>query len=196
MKRLRRERDQKKAAAEATEHQVTAEKQAILEKQATTASGNLPPHREAWFNDQNLKQAKSSSLNGTSEDEVAPSAGADASRQHNGTNGTPPSKNTGYQNSEPTTPLPSRPSPPPPNDQTTNGAPSEPQTNGKSRKGKEKEFLEVEPNKVTRRLTALEERTLRREILPRAQGRAEEENATTDVLPPRWGMLCAWDDEW
>jgi hypothetical protein len=144
MKRLRRERDQEKVAAE---------------NQATAASGNSLLHREAWFNDQNLKQAKSAFVNGASE-EVAPPAGADASRQHNGTNGTPPSGNTRYENGGPSTPIPSRPPPPPPNDQTTNGAPSEPQTNGKSRKGREKEFLEVEPNKVTRRLTALEERTL------------------------------------
>jgi hypothetical protein len=145
MKRLRRERDQKKAAAE---------------KQATTASGNSPPHREAWFNDQNLKQPKSAFVNGTLEEEVAPPAGADASQQHNGTNGTLPSGNTGYENGESSMPLPSRPPPPPPNNQTVNGAPSEPQTNGKSRKGKEKALLEVEPSKVTRRRTALEERTL------------------------------------
>jgi hypothetical protein len=158
MKRLRRERDQKKAAAE---NQATAETQATSEKQVTAASGNSPPHWEAWFNDLNLKQAKPAFVNGTSEEEVAPPAGADASRQHNGTNGNPPSGNTGYEKGGPSTPLPSRPPPPPPNDQTTNGSPSKPQTDGKSHKrGKEKEFLEVEPKKVTRRLTALEERTL------------------------------------
>ena len=154
MKRLRRERDQKKAAAE---NQATAQTQAPPENQTAAASRNLPPHREAWFNDQNLKQAKSAFVNGTLEEEIAPPAGADASRQHNGT---PSSGNTRHENGGPSTPLPSRPPPPPPNNQTTNGIPSEPQTNGKSRKGKENEFLEIKPNKVTRRLTALEERTL------------------------------------
>jgi hypothetical protein len=163
MKQLRRERDQKKAASEkqaTAETDATPEKQATLGKQATAASGNSPPHREAWFNDQNLNQAKSAFANGTSEEEVAPPAGADELRRHNGTNGTPPLGSTRHENGGPSTPLPSRPPPPPPNDQTTNGSPSVPQTNGKSHKGKGKEFLKVEPSKVTRRLTALEERTL------------------------------------